>query len=1380
MASMRIWAMALCASLLMVGCPSNTSDSDEVDVDLEGVVGLDGLNDFSGVKVKLAFDDGGLVGTTETDASGAFIFRNVPERNLRLDFTRGGYLTRNAVDVLYQGGEKPFLINEGQEVVLLQDRRGAVQGVLTSESANVFFEDAVVRLDCVTEQCAYASSGSFSAVSDPENEGQGVFSREGLVPGRYQLTIRLAGFQPINDIVDVSGEATAQLSYTLVSDAVAGGSAAVALMGQVLLEGEPDAPRDGIVVRVYRSGRDTLYTSAIAGEEGLFATLVSPDLDYKLSATLEGWNDSGLSEPYRWDETSAMFTNAQGASPTLTLTRRPFEGSITVRVGVSPSWLPDNERRTRVRLVSSTPLGDEVEETVEVGHGETVTFAPLKAGTYLVKVERPGFEQKERLVILGGERVQEEFDINTALVSLAQAGLNLSGLTLLDTNLTDLGEGALRGANLAGVILVGAGGAATLCGADLSGASLVAANMDGVDLTGAVLVGTNLSNASVRRSTLTGADMSGANFFGANLQEANLSGVAGACAEERMGEPTNLAGADFSSANLSDVVFSEAVYDPQTQEPVPGLPSGPDTACEDVDDQGERVERPQINLDDVVLSQTNLSGALMDGVDLERVDLSSALLQGTRMNRACLRGGSFILTNMRNAQLNESNLQGTLMLGAILRDASFQGAWLTPSPETMDPPRRATDLTGANLVGTDLRDARLDEVNLLGVIAESTNFAGATLTDSRASGVVFSSVNFSGATITRTAGIDRIDPDTGVVLEDPRGLWRNTSFVNCSYSNRVDMSHLRLRGASFSFEVLSPMSDADVMLSFRSAELISVELSEVDLSGADLSNAELSGANLFGVRADDVPGCPAALPEPWRCVAGPVAGRFVLVGPNATLSGVDLSGVDLSGVDLSGADLSGANLTGANLLGCELPGADLSEVNLSGVDLSGANLAGAELSGVRGSDLLGCPDALPFRWFCIPSPSSEGFTLIGPEVDLSEVDLSAVDLTGVDLSGADLSNADLIGVRANNLLGCPDRLPEQWICVPIPLRGIFALIGPGADLFGMDLAGALLAGVQLPGVDLARTNLSGADLSGADLSGADLSFADLSFADLSETSLAGADLSDTQMIETEMPGANLSGANLSRARVRDANLSEVNLSEADLSESEWAGVEMAGADLAEAYFFFTAFLEVNLSGATLTDAVLIDSGLIRADLTGVILTGVDLQQGIRLSESDLSGLDLSGLNLSRLLLDGCNFSNTDLSQADLSGSELFGATLQGAVLDGADMSRASIPRTDLSGVDFSGVNLFGADLSNSTLSGALLQESLLTSALLRYTNLSGADLSDADLTGASLDRADLTNANLAGATGLTSSNVFLVTWDNTTCPDGTNSDGNGGTCVDHL
>jgi uncharacterized protein YjbI with pentapeptide repeats len=64
--------------------------------------------------------------------------------------------------------------------------------------------------------------------------------------------------------------------------------------------------------------------------------------------------------------------------------------------------------------------------------------------------------------------------------------------------------------------------------------------------------------------------------------------------------------------------------------------------------------------------------------------------------------------------------------------------------------------------------------------------------------------------------------------------------------------------------------------------------------------------------------------------------------------------------------------------------------------------------------------------------------------------------------------------------------------------------------------------------------------------------------------------------------------------------------------------------------------------------------------------------------------------------------------------------------------------------------------------------------------MSGADLSNANLQGANLMGANLRGANLSGANVNVNTNFNRVTWGNTSCPDYTNSDSDGGTCVGHT
>ncbi|HEY5248969.1 MAG TPA: pentapeptide repeat-containing protein [Dermatophilaceae bacterium] len=106
-------------------------------------------------------------------------------------------------------------------------------------------------------------------------------------------------------------------------------------------------------------------------------------------------------------------------------------------------------------------------------------------------------------------------------------------------------------------------------------------------------------------------------------------------------------------------------------------------------------------------------------------------------------------------------------------------------------------------------------------------------------------------------------------------------------------------------------------------------------------------------------------------------------------------------------------------------------------------------------------------------------------------------------------------------------------------------------------------------------------------------------------------------------------------------------------------------------------------------------------------------------------------------------------------------------------------------VDWHGCNLYGAFLSSANLTMANLSGANLTMANLSGANLYGifahdVTLAQANLTNADLTHANLSGANLTGATGMGTATLTAVTWLNTTCPDGTNSDSHGNTCVGHL
>jgi phospholipase C len=159
------------------------------------------------------------------------------------------------------------------------------------------------------------------------------------------------------------------------------------------------------------------------------------------------------------------------------------------------------------------------------------------------------------------------------------------------------------------------------------------------------------------------------------------------------------------------------------------------------------------------------------------------------------------------------------------------------------------------------------------------------------------------------------------------------------------------------------------------------------------------------------------------------------------------------------------------------------------------------------------------------------------------------------------------------------------------------------------------------------------------------------------------------------------------------------------------------------------------------------------------LQGADQKAGIPF---DLAGLfDFSDCNEPAVPLDPATgqiaLANSHL-HGDNEGSDWANGDLSGSKIDG-QIQGTFAPGADLSGSDLSNVQAQGSDLSHANLTGANLQ----------HAQLQGANLSDANLTNANLRDARTTGASFGGAT-----------WSSTTCPDGTNSNADGGTCQGHL
>lgn len=156
------------------------------------------------------------------------------------------------------------------------------------------------------------------------------------------------------------------------------------------------------------------------------------------------------------------------------------------------------------------------------------------------------------------------------------------------------------------------------------------------------------------------------------------------------------------------------------------------------------------------------------------------------------------------------------------------------------------------------------------------------------------------------------------------------------------------------------------------------------------------------------------------------------------------------------------------------------------------------------------------------------------------------------------------------------------------------------------------------------------------------------------------------------------------------------------------------------------------------------------------LKGVDQREHIPF---DLAGLfDFSRCNAPAVTLDPAS------GQVDLRGANLSDRNLQRANLSGALLTNANV----------SSSNLFGAFLENAVLKGADLRNGNESNADFTNANLQGVNFFGSNLSQVGFRHADLTGAHLQAAS------LFGAVWSDTICPDGTNSDADGGSCVNHF
>jgi uncharacterized protein YjbI with pentapeptide repeats len=163
------------------------------------------------------------------------------------------------------------------------------------------------------------------------------------------------------------------------------------------------------------------------------------------------------------------------------------------------------------------------------------------------------------------------------------------------------------------------------------------------------------------------------NFFGADLTDANLkhANLRKAYFRKAILKHANLANASLTHVNLIKADLSSAIL-------------------------------KNADLNDAILSNANLEGADLSDADLMGANLTAAILKDTNLSGA----------NLGDANLCEANLEGADLSGSCLDGANFKNTNLCHAVLHGVDLRVVKNLKKAYLMGVDLGDAILPEIEL--------------------------------------------------------------------------------------------------------------------------------------------------------------------------------------------------------------------------------------------------------------------------------------------------------------------------------------------------------------------------------------------------------------------------------------------------------------------------------------------------------------------------------------------------------------------------------------------------------------------------------------------------------------------------------------------
>ena len=290
--------------------------------------------------------------------------------------------------------------------------------------------------------------------------------------------------------------------------------------------------------------------------------------------------------------------------------------------------------------------------------------------------------------------------------------------------------------------------------------------------------------------------------------------------------------------------------------------------------------------------------------------------------------------------------------------------------------------------------------------------------------------------------------------------------------------------------------------------------------------------------------------------------------------------------------------------------------------------------------------------------------------------------------------------------------------------------GERGDFTGVDLSGSDLSGLQ-------NMELFGTDFSGADLSLVDFTDSDLSYADFT-----GATLSNAKFVNSNLVGATFSGS-YSGLHIRNSNLTSSSFS-GELSSFTFENVDLTWA---------------SLRMVTFGDNVrFIDSTLVATDFTCFKIEG-----DVRFFTNWIS----TSMNPHNLL---CDQDDAVWTDTIFNGNTFFYANLEWGNFDGTSFLCNSFIGSNIGNNDFTNTQFITVQsVYHPTLGyqGTEVCEQTFTDSLLRYSTFGGFG-EGTSFVGSSLEDSTVSSVSEE------------VTWSDTICPDGTNSDDNENTCENNL